>query len=414
MTTQHSNTELGLCTESSVSVKELNIDSTSDITSDESSNVQLSPSTALLFPISSTNPQYRAALKSVEAADMKKEQTGRHLEEAKLRLKQAQEVYDFALKENSKAITAIVKADRELKELDLLLPGQWNSMYNKLVQYKNKYGHCEVSQDGCFGKVLKTNQKRKKPVIEEDDRDHPDFQKLARWVGNQRVFYKYFQNGDTKHIKKHRIEALNRLGFIWDVKEHRWLQKYNILKAYKERHGNCEISSKENKDLHDWALRLRREYSRMKDGIPYSLSDERIRLLEEIQFNFQSAKSANSGKRAKCITPEGLWTTKQLELEAFYKEYGHTQVNLRSMSKNHSLTRWVAYLRAQYILLQEGKPSILTPDRITSLEALDFQWKKPSSLPRKNCGKKKRKVEEFDSEIRKISTNKDQFRRNER
>ena len=42
-------------------------------------------------------------------------------------------------------------------------------------------------------------------------------------VQNQRVFYKYFLNGDTKHIKQHRIAALANIGFIWDVYEHQWI-----------------------------------------------------------------------------------------------------------------------------------------------------------------------------------------------
>ena len=63
-------------------------------------------------------------------------------------------------------------------------------MYRKLLQYK-------AENDEIL--VLTT-------------KDSPtDVKKLAKWVQNQRVHYKYFMNGDKKHIKEHRIEALNRV-----------------------------------------------------------------------------------------------------------------------------------------------------------------------------------------------------------
>ena len=210
--------------------------------------------------------------------------------------------------QHSKKIAQI--AQEKLNELDVFLPGQWNTMFHKLVAFKDKYGHCELSQDKCIGKETKTNERRRKPFVTQDDKEDPEFQKLARWVGNQFVFYKYFQNGDKKHIKGHRIEALNKLGFIWDVKEHRWLEKYNQLKEYMRAHGNCETSSKANKDLHCWAVRQRREYARKKEGVPLSLSNERIRLLEEIDFDFKSTKPVNGGKKTKALTPDEFWVEK--------------------------------------------------------------------------------------------------------
>lgn len=43
----------------------------------------------------------------------------------------------------------------------------------------------------------------------------PDVKKLSKWVQNQRVHYKYHMNGDTKHIKKHRIDALNKVRCLY-------------------------------------------------------------------------------------------------------------------------------------------------------------------------------------------------------
>lgn len=61
-------------------------------------------------------------------------------------------------------------------------------------------------------------------------------------------------------------------------------------------------------------------------------------------------------------------------------------------------SRWIHGGRSYRTL----EPSMLNPEKIALLEALDFQWKKPLSLPRKNCGVKKRKGEESEK-VRRVS-----------
>jgi len=355
--------------------------------------------------MSTKHPQYEAAQAAFKSAEEAKQNTAARLELARAAVEassvenqqSSQDTYDQALSEDQELAIQLSLAQQEFIELDLQVPGQWNLMYGKLVTYKEKYGHCKVSQDRCFGKETKTSQKRRKSD-DFNDAD-PDLQILARWVGNQRVFYKYFQNGDTKHIKAHRIDALKSLGFVWDIKEHRWMEWYYQLKAFKNIHGHIRLSSKDNRDLHHWVSRQQREYSKMQQGAPYSLSTERIRLLTEIDFDFEMCKVS---KRKTALTPEDLWELKYGVLKAFHKEHGHSRVNVRSLSSSHNLTDWVAYLRNQYLTFQDGKPSMLNQGKITMLEALDFQWKKPLSIPRKNCGVKKRKGEE-NEKVRRVS-----------
>jgi hypothetical protein len=74
---------------------------------------------------------------------------------------------------------------------DLQRNSSWNSMYQQLLDYKLAHN----------GDVL---------VLTSKD-SLPDVKKLSKWVQNQRVHYKYYMNGDTKHIKKHRIDALNKV-----------------------------------------------------------------------------------------------------------------------------------------------------------------------------------------------------------
>ena len=74
-------------------------------------------------------------------------------------------------------------------------------MYYRLVEWKEEHdGDTTVPCDG---------------------KSTEEIRKLNRWVINQRSAYKYFMNGDKKHIKDHRIDALNKVsceiicGHVW-------------------------------------------------------------------------------------------------------------------------------------------------------------------------------------------------------
>jgi hypothetical protein len=82
------------------------------------------------------------------------------------------------------------RARDQFVEADLQRNSSWNSMYQQFLDYKQAHGD-----------VLVLTSKE----------SPPDVKKLSKWVQNQRVHYKYYMNGDTKHIKKHRIDALNKV-----------------------------------------------------------------------------------------------------------------------------------------------------------------------------------------------------------
>lgn len=82
------------------------------------------------------------------------------------------------------------RAKAHFVEADLQRNCSWNNMFQRLLQYKEDNGDTLVLTS----------------------KDSPaDVKKLAKWVQNQRVHYKYFMNGDKKHIKEYRVDALNRV-----------------------------------------------------------------------------------------------------------------------------------------------------------------------------------------------------------
>ena len=79
------------------------------------------------------------------------------------------------------------RAKEAFVESDLQRDCSWNRMYQCLLQYRERHSDT----------LVLTNKESLTEV-----------KKLGKWAQNQRVHYKYFCNGDRKHIKEHQIEAL--------------------------------------------------------------------------------------------------------------------------------------------------------------------------------------------------------------
>jgi hypothetical protein len=112
---------------------------------------------------------------------------------------------------------------------------------------------------------------------------------LGNWVRNQRKHYKQWQQGIVVNDKTavqtpKRLRLLEDSGFIFDVAEHEWMQHYQQLQAYREVHGHCRVapqkgsSCKEDVALLRWVRTQRTKY---RKG---TLSEDRIELLEAIDF----------------------------------------------------------------------------------------------------------------------------------
>ena len=156
----------------------------------------LFPSTPLLFALIHTIQEIKALVTRSEhevsiAKDALKA-TERGIEEAYERNRIAKATHDGLVVKLSN-----LKAQfrEQIMEDGLKESNRWNEMYFKLLQWKESNN----------GDVL--------VPVDKDSTD--DTKKLSRWVINQRSAYKYFMNGDTKHIKDHRIDALNKVCRSW-------------------------------------------------------------------------------------------------------------------------------------------------------------------------------------------------------
>jgi len=130
----------------------------------------------------------------------------------------------------------------------------WEEHFNSLKAFKKKHGHCKVP----FRYPLN-------PV-------------LGQWVNSVRQLKK------QGILTKDRILLLDALGFLWMTKMRGilvpWKQRINELKAFKKKHGHCNVSGKyqPNPALAHWVANLRQ---RKKLG---ELTEDKIISLDALGF----------------------------------------------------------------------------------------------------------------------------------
>ena len=100
------------------------------------------------------------------------------------------------------------------------LQHRWENMFDRLLAFKAKHGHCLV------------------PNRYDEDRS------LGAWVSTQRRHYKAIESGHHHHdstpLTEERVTKLRDIGFVWATSDPRhtpWNVRFEELRAYRERFG---------------------------------------------------------------------------------------------------------------------------------------------------------------------------------
>lgn len=198
----------------------------------------------------------------------------------------------------------------------------WNERFNKLIEYKAKFGSVDVP---------------KKPITD-----------LGTWVSVQRGAR------NKREISEERIRLLDEIGFIWDAHDFRWEEMFKELCAYKKSHGHLNIPTSST-GLGSWVHIQRRAKRHRK------LSEEKIKRLDEIGFAWEFVDSG--------------WEDQYNELVVYGAKYGNLSVPV-SLTV---LRNWVSKQRASK---RKGE---LPKERVQLLDQIGFDWNPPMSPPpRKN------------------------------
>jgi hypothetical protein len=175
-----------------------------------------------------------------------------------------------------------------------------------------------------------------------------------------------------ENIKKISVEGWQEL-ITDDVK---WYEAYLLLKAYNSnRNSNTAFSTRSSTPspnampakLSRWAGMNRKKY---RQG---SLEDYKIMALNALNFDWDPSTTN--------------WMAKYALLKEFYQKHGHARVQYHTNSSNkntediantNTLGKWVKRQQYQYKLIQEGKASELTHERILLLEKIGMIWSRRS------------------------------------
>ena len=132
----------------------------------------------------------------------------------------------------------------------------WEEMYQRLVVFHKRHGHCLVPDN------------------------YKDDIKLGTWVGKQRGMYK------KGRLSQDRIGKLDAIRFVWDPNDDAWEEMYQRLVVFHKRHGHCLVPNnyKDDIKLGTWVGKQRWWYK--KGG----LSQSRIDKLNALGFCWEVKK----------------------------------------------------------------------------------------------------------------------------
>ena len=136
-----------------------------------------------------------------------------------------------------------------------------------------------------------------------------------------------------------RVAKLEEIGFNFTVHSDKWMDQYLMLKAYKEKHGDCQVPThyEENPKLGRWT-HTQRHQRRLKLKLykKSSISQERIALLDNLGFNWEVRPSMEQ--------PRATWHQRYDELVEFHTNNGNFLVSPETHPK---LYRWCCEQRSR-------------------------------------------------------------------
>ena len=305
-------------------------------------------------------------------------------------------------RENRTALT-----DEQIRLLDEIdfpwapIKSDWHSKYKELANFYKTHGHTNVEyKSTMYNWMMHQRTKRETegihaPLSDEqirllDTLDFPwtprkdklqtewnaKYQELANFYeehghvrikhGTRLYWWALVQRRKRAGIKPYapltndQIQLLDKINFTWNSKEDEqeriqafWHTKYQKLVDFYNKHGHLKV--KYGSSLYTWIVNQRQR--RMGKGNHRLLSDEQIRLLDEIDFSWAPTGGPH----------EIAWNTKYQELAEFCKQHGHPNVMAPS-----SLYTWMVNQRRRRAGKGDCVP--LKDKQIRLLDEIGFPW----------------------------------------
>lgn len=157
---------------------------------------------------------------------------------------------------------------------------RWEKRFEQLRSYRGANGHCNVPQR-C--------------------KDNPS---LGRWVNTQRRQQRMRAEGRDSDMTEERFRKLTKIGMVWYVKgPDQWQERFEDLRQYQRRFGHTNVPSRYEPDrmLGRWVSSQRIQYKFRQEGKHSYLTDERIRALNSLGFDWRNALSQKAAAMAENV-----------------------------------------------------------------------------------------------------------------
>jgi Helicase associated domain len=275
----------------------------------------------------------------------------------------------------------------------------WDQRFEQLEAFQKEYGHCDVPLG------WKPN-----PA-------------LYYWVFHQRQSYRW----KKKKLTPGRIAKLEEIGIKWEVdpcrKPRSFEARVEQCQAFREAHGHLhiplmnELDEDGNEPDEDdlkfrlWAHTLRLQYQRFTAGKSTKLDKERIRILDEIGFDWQIPESSseqvgddadpdsNVVVVAKLSSEEYQFRNRIEQLRKVKEVCGNCNEKKHILSvypNGEAIYNWIKQQRRQYKYKMAGKHSTLTDERQEMLGTIDFDYTpRKHYTPTTSTKRKLTKMEKF-------------------
>lgn len=261
----------------------------------------------------------------------------------------------------------------------------WEENYSKLKQFQENFGHVNIDAVSF-------------DTFSVDDSIDVDVRALSRWLNAQKKKYMEVQDGNLTagEMLQNRFDRLSSLGVVFTIGnaafvsseysstsqttrvgnqiDENWDKKYEELCHYFQIYGHANVSSTDQNfaSLARWVSTQRELYKvqslenkshqnyEKKAESQSGLSDEKIRLLENIGFSFSMQNT--------------LWNQRYAELQDYKRVKGHTNV---SHIGNRSLYEWSKRQQRYFKDYMQGRMTsniLMTPEKVQKLEKISFDW----------------------------------------
>lgn len=232
-----------------------------------------------------------------------------------------------------------------------------------------KYAQSELSNEkielleeiGMLWRVIDESWNKYYAVAEAYYEEHGDLKvpidyvvdglNLGNWISIQRQFYV------SKKMSAGKINKLEAIGMVWNLHTEAWDEKFNLLKAYYEKHGDINIPQDYNVNgynLYRWLTGQKHKYKQKR------LTYKQIDALESIGIVWDSR--------------EEQWYDRYQIAIKYYKENGHLKVPYDCIIDGVKLGIWIS---TQRVAMKNGT---LSDIKIKHLNELEMVWDAQKSV----------------------------------